>query len=396
MKLPSGKKILITAVVVVLLIGVVLLVIRSGPMAAISVTEATTETADLSPQIFGIGTIEARRAYVIGPMAASRVLRVLVDNGDRVKAGQLLAELDPIDLDERLNSAGSAIQRAASAVQGAEAQLRETTSRSSVASASAARFSDLRQKGFVSQEAADLKRHESNAATAARQSAEATLEAARRDVARLESDRSGLGKQRAQLRLTSPVDGLVTAREAEPGSTVVAGQAVLRMISPDSLWIKARIDQGRAAGIVIGQPVQIVLRSQAQLTYSGKVARIEMNSDSVTEERLVAVAFDQSPPGLSVGEMAEVTIQLPGAKSVLALPTAAIRRIRQQTGVWRIENGKTVFAPVKTGMQTLDGRTQVLEGLTQGDKVIHHAPQELHAGERVRAVESIAAGSGGP
>ena len=392
MKLPTGKNLLITAVVVILLAGIALLVIRNGPMAGTGVTEATAETADLSPQIFGIGSVEARRAYVIGPMAASRVMRVLVDHGDRVKAGQLLAELDPVDLDERLNSAGSAIQRAVSAVQGTEAQLRETTSRSSVATASATRFGDLRQKGFVSQEAADQKRHEANAAIAARQSVEAALESARRDVARLESDRSGLGKQRAQLRLTSPIDGLITTREAEPGSTVVAGQAVLRLINPDSLWIKARIDQGRAAGIALGQPAQIVLRSQAQSIYVGKVARIEVNSDSVTEERLVEIAFDQPPPGLSVGEMVEVTIQLPTARAVLALPTAAIRRIQQQTGVWRIENGKTVFMPLKTGVQTLDGRTQVLEGLKQGDRVIHHAPQELQAGERVRVVASLAAG----
>lgn len=396
MKLPSGKNTLITAIVVILLAGVALLVIRNGPMAGTGVTEATAGIADLSPQIFGIGTIEARRAYVIGPMAASRVTRVLVDHGDRVKAGQLLAELDPVDLDERLNSAGSAIQRAASAVQGAEAQVRETTSRSNIAAASATRFSDLRQKGFVSQEAADLKRHEANAATAARQTAEASLESARRDVVRLESDRAGLGKQRALSRLTSPVEGIITTREAEPGSTVVAGQAVLRLIDPDSLWLKARIDQGRAAGIAVGQAAQIVLRSQPRSSFAGKVARIEVNSDSVTEERIVQIAFDQPPAALSVGEMAEVTIQLPGVRSVLALPTAAVQRIQQQTGVWRIENGKAAFTPVKTGIQTLDGRTQVLEGLKQGDRVIHHAPQEIHAGDRVRAVESIASGASGP
>jgi len=396
MKLPVNKNTLIATTVIAVLIGIVLIVIRNSPMAVPGVTVATVEAADLSPQIFGIGTIEARRAYVIGPTTASRVSRVLVDHGDRVKAGQLLAELDPIDLDERLASAASAIQRAASVVQGAEALLRETASRSNVAAASAARYDGLRQKGFVSQEAADLKGHEANAAAAARQSAQAALEAARRDVVRLESDRAGLGKQRALSRLTSPIDGLVTAREVEPGSTVVAGQAVLRLINPDSLWVKARIDQGRAGSIVIGQPAQIVLRSQPQAPFSGKVARIEVNSDSVTEERLVQVTFDQPPPGLSVGEMVEVTIQLPAARAVLALPTAAIRRVGQQTGVWRIAEGRTAFAPVKTGIQTLDGYTQVLDGLKQGDAVIHHVPQELREGMRVREVQSIAAGAGGP
>jgi HlyD family secretion protein len=396
MNLRLSKSIFVTIGVIALLIVIVLIVIRNGPMAVPGVTLASVETADLSPQVFGIGTIEARRAYVIGPTAASRVLRVLADHGDRVKAGQLLAELDPIDLDERMSSAATAIQRAASVVQGAEAQLRETTSRSTVAAASATRYDGLRQQGFVSQEAADLKRHEANAAAAARQSAQAALDAARRDVVRLESDRAGLSKQRALSRLTSPIDGLVTAREAEPGSTVVAGQAVLRLINPDSLWVKARIDQGRAGGIAIGQPAQIVLRSQPQAQFAGKVARIEVNSDSVTEERLIQLTFDQPPPGLSVGELIEVTIQLPMTRAALALPTAAIHRLGQQTGVWRIEGGKTVFASVKTGIQTLDGRTQVLDGLKQGDTVIHHTPQELREGMRVREVQSIAVGTGGP
>ena len=391
-----NKKRLVTAGLIVLLIGIALVVIRNVPMAAPGVTVAKLEAADLSPQVFGIGTVEARRAYAIGPTGASRVLRVLVDHGDRVKAGQLLAELDPIDLDERLASATSAIQRAASVVQGAEAQLRETTSRSAVAVTSATRYDGLRQQGFFSQEAADLKRHEANAAAAARQSAEAALDAARRDVVRLESDRAGLGKQRALSRLTSPIDGLVTSREAEPGSTVVAGQAVLRLINPDSLWVKARIDQGRAGGVAISQPAQMVLRSQPQAQFAGKVARIQLSSDSVTEERLVELTFDQPPPGLSVGELVEVTIQLPVTRAALALPTAAIHRLGQETGVWRIEGGKTAFTTVKTGIQTLDGRTQVLDGLKQGDVVIHHTPQALREGMRVREVQSIAGGAGGP
>lgn len=396
MRMALKKNTLFIGAALALLVIIVLIVIRNGPMAVPGVTLAKVETADLSPQVFGIGTIEARRAYVIGPTAASRVLRVLADHGDRVKAGQLLAELDPIDLDERMSSAATAIQRAASVVQGAEAQLRETTSRSTVAAASATRYDGLRQQGFVSQEAADLKRHEANAAAAARQSAQAALDAARRDVVRLESDRAGLGKQRALSRLTSPIDGLVTAREAEPGSTVVAGQAVLRLINPDSLWVKARIDHGRAGGVAIGQLAQIVLRSQPQAQFAGKVARIEVNSDSVTEERLVQLTFDQPPPGLSVGELIEVTIQLPMTRAAIALPTAAIHRLGQQTGVWRIEGGKTVFTTVKTGIQTLDGRTQILDGLKQGDTVIHHASQELREGMRVREVRSIAAGAGGP
>ena len=74
---------------------------RTGPLAPIRVTTAQVEEGALAPELFGIGSVEARRSYLIGPTVAGRVLRVLVDVGDTVTAGQLLAEMDPVDLDER-------------------------------------------------------------------------------------------------------------------------------------------------------------------------------------------------------------------------------------------------------------------------------------------------------
>ena len=386
-------KIVLVAVVAVAAIGLGVIVSR-GTVGAIKVTTAKAEKSDLTPEIFGIGTVEARRAYLIGPTQAARVTRVLVDHGDTVKAGQLLAEFDAVDIDDRMQSAGNAQQRGIAAVTGAEAQVREAASRLALATASAKRFRDLQQKGFVSPDAAEAKQHEANAAAAANDSAQATLTAARRDVTRLGSDRAGIGKQRAQFRLLSPIDGLVTTREAEPGSTLIAGQAVLRLIDPQSLWIKARIDQGRSAGLVAGQAVKIVLRSQPSGVLPGRVARLEIGSDSVTEERLVDITFDQPPAGLSTGELTEATIRLPVVKGALNIPSASVHRFNGQPGVWRIEGGKTVFAVIKVGVQTLHGRTQVLEGLADGDVVIEHAPVELHAGQRVRAVQSL--GEAGP
>jgi HlyD family secretion protein len=371
------------------LAAIVFLLVRNGPFAPIRVTEAHVEQGNLVPKIFGIGTVEARRSYLVGPTVASRVTRVLFDQGDRVRAGQLLAELDPVDLDERLASAANAQQRAVSTVQAAAALVREAKSRNELATASARRYADLRQKGFVSQEAVDAKQHEANAARAALEAAESQLAAARKDEERFGADRAGVGKQRAQFRLRSPVDGLVLSRDAEPGSTVIAGQAVLRLIDPASLWVKARIDQGRTAGISIGQPVDIVLRSLPGQVLPGKVARVEVGSDSVTEERIVNIVFDQVPVSLSSGELSEVTIALPGIAQALFLPSAAIRRSNGQAGVWRIAEGKVAFVQVRTGAETLEGQTEVIAGVAKGDAVVLHALQELRAGERVRIVEKL-------
>ncbi len=384
-----SNRLLSLALGLAVLAAIVFLLARNGPLAPVRVTQASVELGTLAPKIFGIGTVEARRSYLVGPTVASRVTRVLVDQGDRVRAGQLLAEMDPVDLDERMASAANAQERAASSAQSAAALVREAKSRNELAGASARRYADLRRKGFVSQEAADAKQHEANAARAALEAAESQLAAARKDQARFGADRAGVGKQRAQYRLLSPVDGLISARDAEPGSTVVAGQAVLRLIDPASLWVRARIDQGRAAGIAIGQPVSIVLRSRPGQPLPGKVARIEVGSDSVTEERMINIAFDAPPAGLSSGELAEVTIALPVIEQALYLPAAALRHVKGQAGVWRIAGGRVAFAPVRSGVRTLEGQIQVLEGLARGDAVVLHALQEMRADERVRIVENL-------
>ncbi len=97
----------------VLLAAFVFVVVRTGPFAPVRVTVAEVTEDSVAPALFGIGTVEARRSYLIGPTAAGRVLRVAVDVGEPVKAGQLLAEMDPVDLDQRVASLEASIARAA-------------------------------------------------------------------------------------------------------------------------------------------------------------------------------------------------------------------------------------------------------------------------------------------
>ena len=385
-----GKRITVMWVGGIIAFGLVVTVaIRTVSSATTKVTLARTERSHLEPKVFGIATVEAQRSYLVGPTQSSRVLRVLVDHGDVVKAGQLLAELDPIDLDERVAGAHSAVERAASTVVAAEAQVAEATSRRALAEATAKRYAELRQKNFVSSELADAKQYEATAAKSAADAAKASLDAAHRDQARVGSDFAGIAKQRAQYRLTSPVDALVSSREAEPGSSVVAGQAVLRLIDTTSLWLKARIDQARSQGVAKGQAVGIVLRSRPNETLLGKVARVEVSSDSVTEERLVDVAFDKPPDNLSPGELAEVSIALPALKSVLSVPTAVVHRSLQQTIVWRNTDQHATSSAVRVGAQTLEGRSQIIEGLKEGDEVVHFSNGELHGGEKLHVVDSL-------
>ena len=115
MKLPTNwsRRLGLGLLGVLLIVALAYVVMRSGPLAPTRVTVTQATVGSLSPSLFGIGTVEARRAYLIGPTAAGRVSRVLVDVGDTVTAGQLLAEMDPVDLDERAAALDASIARAA-------------------------------------------------------------------------------------------------------------------------------------------------------------------------------------------------------------------------------------------------------------------------------------------
>jgi HlyD family secretion protein len=377
------------AAVLVLLGALAFVALRTGPLAPIKVTVTTVEQGSLSPAIFGVGTVEAQRSWMVGPTVAGRVLSVKVDVGDAVKAGQLLAEMDPVDLDQRLTALDASLARAGSAQAAAQAQVADATARRALAVANNQRNQDLARQNFISPGALEAKVQELASATAAQQAALANLAGAGQDQQRLKAERAALAQQRGNVRLLAPADGVVTTRDAEAGSTVVAGQPVLRLMDPASLWVRLRVDQGRSAGLATGLPASIALRSQPRTALPGQVARIELLADAVTEERIAQVAFAQPPVGVSVGEMAEVRLQLPATATALLLPNASIQVQKGQTGVWQLKGGQPEFVPVTLGVHSLDGQVQVLQGLSQGDEVVVYSQKALAPGARIRVVDAL-------
>ena len=117
----TTRRVLIATLAIALVGTLAFVSLRTGPLAPIKVTVAQPTEGSMSPSIFGIGTVEARRSWMVGPATAGRVLNVKVDVGDRVKAGQLLAEMDPVDLSQRLSALDASVARASSAQSAAQA-----------------------------------------------------------------------------------------------------------------------------------------------------------------------------------------------------------------------------------------------------------------------------------
>ncbi|WP_024539764.1 efflux RND transporter periplasmic adaptor subunit [Comamonas badia] len=378
--LPKRRTLALFAVLVPLAALLGYVAVRSGPLAPVNVTEAKVQTLAIQPALFGIGTVQARHTQRLGATLPARVRSLSVDVGDAVRAGQVLGELDPVDLDERVRAQDAARRRA-------QASLREAQARQAFAAEQARRYAHLLAARSTSEETARTRQQELA-------SADAQLSAAREEVRRLDAEQAGLRAQRSQWRLVAASDGVVTAREAEPGSTVLAGQTVLELVDPRSLWINVRLDQARAAGLARDLPARVALRSHAGQELAARVLRVEPKADAVTEEMLAKVVLDVAPAALPpLGELAEVTIHLPPLQRTPVVPNAALQRQGERTGVWKIVDGRAQFAPVQIGRADLDGQVQVLGGLSEGETIIVYSEKALARNTRVHGVAELARGA---
>ena len=395
----SRRTLAILAVLVPLaaLLGYVAL--RSGPLAPVAVTVVKVESRALRPALFGVGSVEARQLYRIGPIAPGRLKRLDVEVGDTVKAGQVLGEMDPVDSDDRLRSQEAVVKRTAAAVADAAA-------RQAYADTQARRYEQLFAEKATSEELLAARRQDLQLANAA-------LAAAGEDQTRALSDLQALGAQRGSLRLAAllddagkdfvedglfanaqaeglPADGVVTSRDVEPGTTVVAGQAVVEVVDPRSLWINTRFDQVSAGGLVAALPARVTLRSRRGQALEGQVLRTELRADAVTEELLAKVGFTAVPKPLPpIGERAEVTVDLPALPEGPVIPNAAVHRQGQQIGVWTTNGDSPTFVPVVLGRADLEGHVQVLDGLKAGDAIVLHSEKVLTLRSRIHVVDPM-------
>ncbi len=386
-----NKKIwLLAAIGVPLLLLFAFVVLRAGPLAPINVTLAQVESRSIAPALFGIGTVEARYAHKMGPTLAGRLMAVHVQPGEMVRRGQALVDIDPVDLDDKISAQDAALERAQASIAALGAQIQDVSARKAYAQTQATRYEQLWTSRTISQSLLEAKRQDLAVAQAGFLTATANREAALKDLDRLSSERDGLLRQRANLRLTSPVDGLVTRRDADPGTTVVAGQTVVEIVEPSSFWVNARFDQQRALGLRADLDARIELRSQGNTALQGRVVRIEPYADPVTEEVLAKIVFSAPPEHLPpIGELAEVTLTLTAQPAMPVVLNASLHRINGRLGVWVVEDGALDFRPVQIGVSDLEGYVQILSGLKKGEQHVVYSQKALKIGSRINSVTTL-------
>jgi membrane fusion protein, multidrug efflux system len=296
--------------------------------------------------------IESRLGFRVG----GKLVQRQAEAGQRVSAGQLLAQIDAQDF--QLGA------------QAAMAQVSAAQTQRDLAAAEYKRYESLKAQNFIS--GVELERRES------------TLKAAEATLAQAKAQGQAQTNQAGYTHLNATASGVVTAVEAEVGQVVSAGQPVVRLAHDGPRDAVFAVSEQTIMALKVGQTMRATLSSTGQVI-KGKVRELGASADPVTRTYTVKLALDASerlPLGATVNVVAA---DLPGSQSaVIKLPTSALRQDGAATAVWVLDEASMTVKTQPVQVGTVDGNEVVIiSGLTPGQKVVSAGVHVLSPGQKV-------------
>jgi RND family efflux transporter MFP subunit len=347
---------------------------------AVEVPTAVAAQGVIAARVVGPGTVQARIPVTLSARVNASVMQILVDVGDVVRQGQLLATLDDRDLSARRGVVTGQQESLLLNIEAARAAVVKAQADLELARSKQRRDAELLAQGFVSQAVVDASKSALDSAAAGVDGAKAALAAREADARSLSQEARYADAVLSLTRIVAPMDAVVVQRLGEAGNTVVPGTPLLKIVDPKTLWVATRVDESVVSRVQPGQPASIHLRSGEVL--SGKVARIAHQSDAATRELEVDVAFDAVPKRFAIDQEAEVSIAVGEDRGILGPLTALTRDRAGHLGLLIVDGGRTRFQPVETGGADAK-QVLVRRGLVGGESVVAVA-QGVAAGRRVR------------
>ena len=297
----------------------------------------------LNVEVFGIGNVGAKNIYVINAQMGGKIVSILTDEGMWVKKGDLLITMDSVDIPELLDSAKISVEKSNSELEASQRELKSLQAQKDLALVTYTRFAKLKKQSFVSQSEYDKAKADLDAISAQLDSANARINTGKIEITRAIKGVESLQVKLSRYKIYAPVDGYVVSRDAEVAQSMTPSQSILQIVDPKTVWIKAYIDEKISGNVTVGQKANITLRSQNDKIFSGYVKRIVAQSDAVTQEREVNIAFDTLPNPFYINEQAEVSIATKHFKNIVKIPSTAVLYQGENVGVWVNENGKAHF-----------------------------------------------------
>jgi HlyD family secretion protein len=315
----------------------------------------------------GPATLDAVSKADLGSRISGDLTSVRVDLNDPVTEGQLLATVEQTDLAAQAAGAQSNLEAARSAELQAEAALASAQATLANAKAVYDRQATLYNQGWVSRASYDQ-------ALATYRSAQAETDARRRAVAQAAAQSESVAAQAratnavlGMAEIRAPFNGVITARNLNPGDLLTPGATVLQVVRPESVILRARFDESEITAVLAGQPAALTFGSSKDLV-AGRVLRVSRQVDPETREFTVDIVPSRLPTNWAMNQRATASILTGEHPDAVALPSDCIGRRKSAAGVWVVRSGRAHWQRVTLGT-TSRGLTEILSGLTS-DQVI--------------------------
>jgi HlyD family secretion protein len=355
---------------------------KTAAPSAPAVTVARAQTRTLVEKAAVSGSIVARDEILIGPeIEGLRIVEVLVDEGDTVAAGQVLARLSREALDANLAQNDALLVRADAQIAQAQSQIKQAEANIGQTAPDLQRAQLLMRTGNSTQAQIDQK-------LAADSVARATLENARQSLGVSEADKTSLQAQRRELdvrisrtQVRAPVAGVVSRKNARVGAIAAgAGDPMFKIVANGAYELEGEAFEARLARLAPGQDARVAI---GDVTIGGKVRLVSPEVDRTTRLGRVRILLEPSSAvrvgGFARGEI--VTRRVEG----VAVPTGALLYDGAEPRAQVVKDGRIETRKVTTGVAA-DGFTQIVNGLAAGEDIVARAGPFLHTGDSVRPV----------
>ena len=366
------------------------------PVQMVSV--ATVARGALEQSFLEEGKTRLKQRYVVTAPLAGQVRRITLQPGDTVRAGQMLAQIEPVSaslLDARARSQAQAeVASSEAALQAARQRISAAESASAVAQKELQRLGTLAASGMVTASVLDQTRAQADSAAAALGTARADVQMAQQRLtgARALLGDEGRGGHGKLVSVTAPADGVVVKRTVESATAVPVGQVLLEIGNPQALEIEVEVLSSDAVRLKPGTRAR-VLRWGGEGVLEASVTRVEpggytkISALGVEEQRTRIILDFATPPekwsALGDAYRVEVEFILRQEQDVLQVAGNALFRHADGWAVYRVEDETARRTPVQLGLRSALA-SQVLGGLQAGQKVIIQPDDRIREGTRVR------------
>ncbi|WP_460186319.1 efflux RND transporter periplasmic adaptor subunit [Thiomicrorhabdus hydrogeniphila] len=364
-----NKKVLISG-------GIILMVVLLGFTfyKKVYLPKATFETVklqqgDFSVWLRGIGELDAQFIYNLGFPITGRVMKIDVDQGDKVSYKQLLAKLDDTELKASLEEAQAVHAKTQLEIASTRREIELNQEQYNLSNITFQRYKKMLKGGNVSQEKFDQANSSMLTSKITLENAKIKLALSKSEALRVEKSLEVIKAKLHYTQLHSPVSGLIIERAVEKGQSVAAAQTVLKVLDPASLWVRAYIDERISGRLKVGETAKITLRSKPNTTYIGTVKRIDFQSDQVTQEHVVYIAFNNPLKTFHLNEQAEVRILAQTLPNIKSLPIDTLATYHKELGVWVNRDSEAFFVPLHV-LEIADERFAFEGEITKNDRVL--------------------------